>query len=495
MNTESNQVYNVKKAHFVNIVIIIALSVLLTTVAFIGSGTMLGITSLIESIVIFIVLAIVFFIPINDNVKALVFSLIPLLTSISLFLLNRGSGIAAHYLLITSIAMIAVYFNYKLIMIYQVLVNIFFVFLYINNAQRFLINSKIYLWDFIEILICVNGMLILLFFLTKWGKSTLSAAITKENYSIELSTKLNISMEGIKKNANLLNSTIVDFDKNIKSSKESISNVNTAIQEMTCGVSEQAESLGNVNVEMNIASNNVLKNKKISNKVNDEATNMTKQVIEGSSKIEEMNSQMEIIYRAVNTSFATVNELQTSITEINGFLEEITEIAEQTNLLALNAAIEAARAGEQGKGFAVVAEEVRKLAEQSSATVKDINTIINRINEKTKTTVEKVKQGDSAVEDGRQILIKVSENFNAINRDFARTSKYMEAEARVSEETSNEFMKVLEKINSIAAISEEQAATIEEISSTIEDADNDISMISNSVEGIKTLSENLEKMV
>lgn len=495
MNTESNQVYNVKKAHFVNIVIIIALSVLLTTVAFIGSGTMLGITSLIESIVIFIVLAIVFFIPINDNVKALVFSLIPLLTSISLFLLNRGSGIAAHYLLITSIAMIAVYFNYKLIMIYQVLVNIFFVFLYINNAQRFLINSKIYLWDFIEILICVNGMLILLFFLTKWGKSTLSAAITKENFSIELSTKLNISMEGIKKNANLLNSTIVDFDKNIKSSKESISNVNTAIQEMTCGVSEQAESLGNVNVEMNIASNNVLKNKKISNKVNDEAANMTKQVIEGSSKIEEMNSQMEIIYRAVNTSFATVNELQTSITEINGFLEEITEIAEQTNLLALNAAIEAARAGEQGKGFAVVAEEVRKLAEQSSTTVKDINTIINRINEKTKTTVEKVKQGDSAVEDGRQILIKVSENFNAINRDFARTSKYMEAEARVSEETSNEFMKVLEKINSIAAISEEQAATIEEISSTIEDADNDISMISNSVEGIKTLSENLEKMV
>jgi len=494
MKHEISTGHSIKKAHLVNISIIIVLSLLLLTISIVGVGITFAIPVLLQVIAAWIVVATVYFLKINDNIKAVIFSVLPLIISALQFMKGASNPIGNHYLIALSIAMIALYFNNKLIVIHQIVTNVLFLYLYIAHRPKLLPHSSGDIWVLLYLIICINSILVLLYFLTKWGKGTVNEAINKEKISQDLSAKLNASLKEIKSGTNLLNKTVVDFERSISSSRESISNMNTAMHEMASGINEQAEDLNSINEEMNLAADNLLKNEKISTTVNIEVSKTTEQVTEGSSKVKEMNAQMDIIYQAVNTSFNTVSDLETKILEINQYLDSINQIAEQTNLLALNAAIEAARAGEHGKGFAVVAEEVRKLAEQSSTTVKDINTIINTINEQTKLVVDKVKLGDTAVESGKKLIAEVNDNFTVIADNFIKTNRLLDEGAKVSSETSKEFMAMLEKVNSIAAISEQQAATIEELSATAENTNADIIMISDSVNEIKNLSNSLDMM-
>jgi methyl-accepting chemotaxis protein len=82
---------------------------------------------------------------------------------------------------------------------------------------------------------------------------------------------------------------------------------------------------------------------------------------------------------ALRTLSVQAAETQKDVAAISDVTGLIKQIAGQTNLLALNAAIEAARVGEQGRGFAVVAEEVRKLAQSTGESVKDISQKLQNI--------------------------------------------------------------------------------------------------------------------
>lgn len=81
---------------------------------------------------------------------------------------------------------------------------------------------------------------------------------------------------------------------------------------------------------------------------------------------------------ALAARFGGLNDALAALRQVVAVIDNITG---QTNLLALNATIEAARAGEAGRGFGVVAGEVKKLANDTKATLGHTQTAIANIEE------------------------------------------------------------------------------------------------------------------
>ncbi len=174
--------------------------------------------------------------------------------------------------------------------------------------------------------------------------------------------------------------------------------------------------------------------------------------------------------RAVNSSILNstgqIAGLARQTEDIGTILGVITEIAAQTNLLALNAAIEAARAGEHGRGFEVVADEIRKLAEKSATSTKQIAGILEQIRSGTKLVQTSMDDVTNVARESMEYANRTGASLELIISTASETADLMTSLSGSAEQQARVSDSVAQSVSQIGMVTRENSASAEEIATT-----------------------------
>ncbi len=250
---------------------------------------------------------------------------------------------------------------------------------------------------------------------------------------------------------------------------ETATNVTKTVSVVAEGMEKQLNSVDTAKQTIDVSFTDIETMAKQTDEVSESAKQMADAAASGAHLMNEAIAKMSGIEGSVSASADVVRKLGANSAQIGQIVETISQISEQTNLLALNAAIEAARAGEAGRGFSVVAEEVRKLAEQSSAAADNISLLIGDVQRDTEAAVTSMEGGTGEVTNGLASIRAVAEQFEEINRRVASVNHEI-SEIKQSAKTIDNGMKnIVMSIDTIDTVSREGSQNTQVISSAAEE--------------------------
>jgi methyl-accepting chemotaxis protein len=251
-------------------------------------------------------------------------------------------------------------------------------------------------------------------------------------------------------------SSIHELNAQIRRVSESGSAVQEVAEETAASISEMDHAIREVGDHVRSAS-------ELTDQVTQSAEEGSRAVgatIDGIAQIRDLTQDAKTALEGLADRIGAIGEIASVI---NG-------ISDETNLLSLNAAIIAAQAGEHGKAFAVVAEQVKTLARRTTTSTKEIESLIESVQEQSKNAVQAMGAGIEAVEQGvkrsrgaGEALDRIRENARDASGRVSEISRAAEEQARNSRHVAESAQTTSAQVQQISAALTEQSQATEQM--------------------------------
>ncbi|MCH8552533.1 MAG: methyl-accepting chemotaxis protein, partial [Natronospirillum sp.] len=246
-------------------------------------------------------------------------------------------------------------------------------------------------------------------------------------------------------------------------------------QQVGTSVTEQNEKLDSVVTAMNEMASAAAEVAQLASRNSSSADSALDYINQSQEALQENLQRVQQLSGLMESSGEQVSQVAVRSKEIYGILETIQGIAEQTNLLALNAAIEAARAGEQGRGFAVVADEVRTLAARTQESTREVDALIQGLQEDVRNAVEQLDKSREEM----QATLKLTHNsadqldhavtqVQRINEDATQVATAAEEQSQVNEDINRNITELGDQAQHLSELSQSADRLTRNTSESIE---------------------------
>ena len=308
-----------------------------------------------------------------------------------------------------------------------------------------------------------------------------------------LQQKLGETVSQIKNQSDRLFDSSNGMYKNISNMTQTTDQVDRAVQEIAEGATNQANETQKANENvitigtMIEDTNNEVEELKKTAKNMQEAQRTAHEILE---ELGTVNQHTKASVEEIAQQTMTTNVSATKIREVTGL---ITDIAEETNLLSLNASIEAARAGEAGRGFAVVASQIQKLAEQSDASAKQIENIIDQLVADSEKAVATMEQVQRIIDEQSQDVDRTGEVFRSVSDGIQESIDGINLIGQKVQQMDQARIAVVDTVSNLSAIAEENAASTQESSASVTSITGIADEMQISSEDMRKIAEDLDQ--